>query len=78
MNKRILKAWLHCDFIDKGERFETIDDVPQGGIISPIIENLVLDGLAAEVSGGYRFRRTHQINFVRYADDCAPGNVRTR
>lgn len=69
MNKRILKAWLQCGFIDKGEMFETTDGVPQGGIISPIIANRVLDGLASEVSGRYHFRRTHQISFVRYADD---------
>ena len=40
-------------------------------MISPVIANMVLDGLQACVQGskGSRYRRAHNINFVRYADD---------
>jgi RNA-directed DNA polymerase len=69
MNKRILKAWLKCGFVDRGEMYPTDDGVPQGGIISPNIGNRVLDGLEKLVQGTSRFRRTNNINFVRYADD---------
>ena len=69
MNKRVLKAWLQCGFVDRGEMYPTDDGVPQGGIISPIIGNMVLDGLEKRVQGKSRFRRAYNINFVRYADD---------
>ena len=69
MNKRVLKAWLKCGFVDRGEMYPSDDGVPQGGIISPIIGNMVLDGLEKLVQGTSRFRRAHNINFVRYADD---------
>ncbi len=69
MNKRVLKAWLQCGFVDRGEMFPTDDGVPQGGIISPIIGNMVLDGMEKLVQGKSQFRRAHHINFVRYADD---------
>jgi len=69
MNKRILKAWLHSGFIDKGEMYSSTNGVPQGGIISPIIGNLVLDGLESWVLGRPRYRRTYHLNDVRYADD---------
>ncbi|OUR97528.1 hypothetical protein A9Q81_12650 [Gammaproteobacteria bacterium 42_54_T18] len=43
--KRILGQWLKSGFIE-GEHFlETEDGTPQGGIISPILCNMALDGL---------------------------------
>jgi RNA-directed DNA polymerase len=71
MNRKVLRAWLHSGFIDRGKWFATTQGVPQGGVISPVIANMVLDGLQACVQGskGSRYRRAHNINFVRYADD---------
>jgi len=46
----------------------TPEGAPQGGPLSPLLSNLVLDVLDQELE-----RRGHQ--FVRYADDCAPGNL---
>ena len=69
MNKKVLKAWLESGFIEGGKVFPTKEGVPQGGIISPIIGNMVLDGLEAVVCGSSYYRRKHGINFVRYADD---------
>jgi hypothetical protein len=40
-----------------------------GGVISPVISNLVLDGLEAVVHGSPGHRRVHHINYVRWADD---------
>ena len=37
MNKKVLKAWLNCGFMEGGKWFPTKDGVPQGGIISPVI-----------------------------------------
>ena len=69
MNKKVLKAWLTCGFIEGGKRFPTTEGVPQGGIISPVIGNMVLDGLEAIVCGSRNYKRRNGINFVRYADD---------
>ncbi len=69
MNKRILSKWLHCGFIDRGTLFPTLAGVPQGGLISPAISNLVLDGLEARIHGSAWYRRVHNINYIRWADD---------
>lgn len=69
MNKKVLKAWLNSGFIEGGELFPTTTGVPQGGIASPVIGNMVLDGLEAIICGIPYYKRRHGINFVRYADD---------
>jgi RNA-directed DNA polymerase len=69
MNKRLLAKWRRCGFIDRGTLYPTTAGVPQGGIISPVISNQVLDGLEQVVCGPSRFRRRHHIHYVRWADD---------
>jgi len=69
MNKRVLSKWLRCGFIDSGTLFPTTAGVPQGGIVSPVISNMVLDGLEALVHGGAWHRRVHHLHVVRWADD---------
>jgi len=61
MNKKILRAWLNCGFIEGGKRFPTTEGVPQGGIISPIIGNMVLDGLESVICGNYSYKRKNGI-----------------
>lgn len=53
--------------MEKGIAFPTRKGTPQGGIISPTLANMTLDGLekAVRLAAPYRSR----INFVRYADD---------
>jgi len=69
MNKHVLKAWLECGYLEDGKHFPTTDGVPQGGIISPIIGNMVLDGLEKVVCKGSKYKKVNGIHFVRYADD---------
>ena len=69
MNKGVLSKWLRSGFIDRGALYPTEAGVPQGGIISPVISNRVLDGLESVVQGGSRYRRRYNINYVRWADD---------
>jgi len=45
LEKPILRQWLKASFVDKGALSATTAGVPQGGIISPVIANLTLDGL---------------------------------
>jgi RNA-directed DNA polymerase len=69
MNKCGLSQWLRSGCIDHGALYPTTAGVPQGGSLSPVGSNWVLDGLAAVVQGGTWHRRVHNINDVRWADD---------
>ncbi|WP_299466354.1 group II intron reverse transcriptase/maturase [uncultured Microscilla sp.] len=45
IQKTVLQQWLKCGYIDQKQLFPTEQGVPQGGIISPMITNFVLDGM---------------------------------
>jgi retron-type reverse transcriptase len=71
MDRRILSSWLRAGFIEKEVWHPTDAGTPQGGIISPVLMNLTLDGLQQCLQA--RFRRTKtsngMVNMVRWADD---------
>ena len=75
MDKVVLRKWLQAGYIDKGTLFATDAGTPQGGIISPVLANLTLDGLEAVVhacvdpTARARARNSNKIHVVRYADD---------
>lgn len=75
MNKKLLKLWLECGYIEKQKLFPTEKGSPQGSPISPIISNMVLDGLEKAIKEKYHRRTVNKktyfpkVNFVRYADD---------
>ena len=72
MDKEILRKWLEAGYIDEGTLFESRTGTPQGGIISPVIANIALDGLEAAVyasAGSKRACTRAQLHVVRYADD---------
>ena len=70
MDKRILSKWLRSSYREDETYHPTTQGVPQGGLVSPVIGNLALDGMEQLVKGkSERFRRRHNIHFVRYADD---------
>jgi RNA-directed DNA polymerase len=71
MDKVVLHKWLRAGYVENGIQYPTRKGVPQGGIISPTLSNMVLDGLENAVRCAVR-RRSSRINFIRYADDCAP------
>ncbi|RCW89785.1 reverse transcriptase N-terminal domain-containing protein, partial [Marinomonas foliarum] len=45
MDKVVLRKWLEAGYVEKGALFATEAGTPQGGIISPVLANLTLDGL---------------------------------
>lgn len=49
LNKKVLAQWLKAGYIDRKTWFPTESGTPQGGIISPTIANMVLDGLEGEI-----------------------------
>lgn len=60
---RLIRAFLHAGVMEDGLVSPTDEGTPQGGPLSPLLSNLVLDELDRELE-----RRGHR--FVRYADDC--------
>jgi RNA-directed DNA polymerase len=60
---RLLRAFLTAGVLEQGLVSPTAEGTPQGGPLSPLLSNLVLDALDRELE-----RRGHR--FVRYADDC--------
>jgi RNA-directed DNA polymerase len=60
---RLLRGYLTAGVLDGGLFEESREGTPQGGPLSPLLSNLVLDELDRELE-----RRGHR--FVRYADDC--------
>jgi RNA-directed DNA polymerase len=65
-NKRVLRlirAYLNSGVMTGGVVQETEEGTPQGGPLSPLLSNIMLDDLDKELE-----KRGHK--FVRYADDC--------
>jgi RNA-directed DNA polymerase len=79
MDKSVLKQFLKAGFVFENELFPTDDGTPQGGVISPILANMALDGMQKMLSDKFhtnrlgkvdhRFKNVNKVNLVRYADD---------
>jgi group II intron reverse transcriptase/maturase len=61
--RRLIRGYLTAGVLADGLVGPTDEGTPQGGPLSPLLSNLMLDGLDKELE-----RRGHR--FVRYADDC--------
>ena len=75
MNKTILRKWLKAGVVHQGRLSPTEEGTPQGGIISPTLANMALNGLEGGLIEhlGARFGRSKikglKVNVIRYADD---------
>lgn len=72
MDKGMLDKWLKAGYMEQNVLYPTASGTPQGGIVSPVLANLALDGLERCLQRAYpkTGRGRHaKINLVRYADD---------
>jgi group II intron reverse transcriptase/maturase len=60
---RLIRAYLNAGIMDGGVVVERAEGTPQGGPLSPLLANVLLDEVDRELE-----RRGHR--FARYADDC--------
>lgn len=67
MDKRILRKWLNAGYMEKDVFHRTERGTPQGGIISPTLANLALDGMEGLIKR--ISTQPDKANFIRYADD---------
>jgi len=68
---RLIGRFLRAGVMVDGVVQPTDEGSPQGGPLSPLLSNILLDDLDKELE-----RR--KLKFVRYADGCALGNVLLR
>jgi RNA-directed DNA polymerase len=76
MDKTVLHKWLKAGYIENRTLFPTEAGTPQGGIISPTLANMTLDGLEKLLTEHFPRQKwkdggkwTPKVNLVRYADD---------
>ncbi len=67
METRILKQWLEAGYLEENTGYPTRKGTPQGGIISPTVCNMTLDGLEEVIRRAVP--RRSRVNVIRYADD---------
>jgi RNA-directed DNA polymerase len=69
MDSFMLRKWLKAGYLEGGKLYPTKSGTPQGGLCSPLLANLALDGLEAAVKAITPYRS--KVNVIRYADDLA-------
>ena len=67
--KQVLRQWLKAGYIERQLFHQTETGTPQGGIISPVLANLALDGLETLLKKQYPRHKGLKVHLVRYADD---------
>lgn len=60
---KLIRSYLRAGMMIEGVVHDSIEGTPQGGPLSPLLSNIILDKLDKELEG-----RGHK--FCRYADDC--------
>lgn len=70
----MLSKWLKSGYVFHNKLYPTYEGTPQGGIISPTLANMVLNGMQTMLSERFKVRMgknyyNPKINLVRYADD---------
>ena len=79
LKQSFLRQCLKAGYIENGILFPTEEGTPQGGSLSPILANMVLNGIEYELGKAFYSKKNgeikkhgcnkHKVNYVRYADD---------
>ena len=76
--KRLIKKWLEAGYLEDNILYETRMGTPQGGIISPILANIALNGMEEALNikyerrkstNGYTYVNKSKYAIIKYADD---------
>ena len=80
---KLIRMWLETPVVEEdgtgrktGRR--SLRGTPQGGVISPLLANSFLHWFDRAFHAAHGPARWADARLVRYADDCAPGNVHAR
>lgn len=72
LNRALLRKWLKAGYLERHVLHPTDEGTPQGGIISPVLANLALNGLETQLARAFPKgdgAGRSQVHYVRYADD---------
>jgi RNA-directed DNA polymerase len=73
LDKGIVRKWLKSGYLERLVYNPTEEGTPQGGIISPVLANLALDGMEGLLAEHFSASRSdaskNKVHMVRYADD---------
>jgi RNA-directed DNA polymerase len=73
METNMLRKWLKAGYIEKDAFHPTEEGTPQGGVISPVLANMVLDGLEKLLKTRFNKHTKRgkgtKVNVIRFADD---------
>jgi RNA-directed DNA polymerase len=70
--KEQIRAWLKAGVVDQGRYSPTIEGTPQGGVISPLLLNIALQGMEEAAGVRYDSRGYVKLGYptvITYADD---------
>jgi RNA-directed DNA polymerase len=66
MDKKVLAEFIRAGYVDEGVYHSVTMGTAQGGIISPILANMTLDGMKTLLNNQFKNKK---VNLARYADD---------
>ena len=64
MDRHVLKEFIKAGLVFQGQMFPSERGSPQGGVISPILANMTLNGMEHLVKSNFK-----GVNLTRFADD---------
>jgi RNA-directed DNA polymerase len=75
---RLIQKWLGAGVLEDGERRDTEEGTPQGGVISPLLANIYLHYVFDLWARHWRRQAEGDVIIVRYADDVVVGFQREK
>src|SRR5260370_41871678 len=76
VEKTMVKEWLKAGYVEEKVLHGTEEGTPQGGMISPVLANMALDGLEAFLQARFPHNTKRngkyyapKLHLIRYADD---------